>query len=156
MNFPYLKVLDFLQHKKRERILPWIRFGVFNSKNKNNIIYPIGLVDSGSELSFMNNEIGEALGLDIKSGKQVEVAGVGGGKLTVYLHKLNLVIEDPNSEEEAIVFEDVIGFTNVSFSATMPQQTAILGTMGFFRNLDVMFSYPNYIGIINKTNKVSN
>ncbi|MBI2621765.1 MAG: hypothetical protein HYW63_03955 [Candidatus Levybacteria bacterium] len=83
MNFPYIKVLDFPHHLKRERILPWIRFGIFNPKNHTDIIYPVGLVDSGSDITFIDHELGEKLGYDIKSGVKDQVIGVGGGKTDI-------------------------------------------------------------------------
>jgi len=36
------------------------------------------LVDSGADICIFNAEIGEALGINIKNGKQMEVFGVGG------------------------------------------------------------------------------
>lgn len=81
MNFPYTKVIDFPKHQKRERFLPWIRFGIFNPKSSYNILYPLGLVDSGSEITFITHEFAENLGYDIKKGRKVEVVGVGGGKI---------------------------------------------------------------------------
>lgn len=150
MNFSYIKVVDFPKHVKRERILPWIRFGAFNPNNKSNIIYPIGLVDSGSDLSFINYEIGEELGYDIKSGKPIDVIGVGGGTIKVYLHSVGIKLLDTNDKNKPIIIQDYFGFSYSSFPSSMPQQTAILGTLGFFRNLNISFNFPYYISITNK------
>jgi hypothetical protein len=144
MIFPYTKVTDFPKHQKRERLLPWIRFGIFNPKNKFNILFPMGLVDSGSELTFINYEIGEALGYDIKKGEPINVVGVGGGKIAVYFHKVNLIIED---NKEKFMIEDQIAFTYNEFPSSMPQQTAILGTIGFFRHFSITFNFPSFINI---------
>lgn len=146
MNFSYIKVLDFPKHQKRERILPWIRFGIYNPKNPKYIIYPIGLVDSGSDITFVTHELGEELGYEIKNGLKDEVYGVGGGKIDIWFHKVGLVLEDLK-EKEQIKFEDLIAFSFISFPTTMPQQTAILGTLGFFRHVNVSFSYPVKITI---------
>ena len=70
MIFPYVKVTRFLKHQKIERLLPWIRFGIYNPENK--------------------------------------------------------------------------------FPPSMPQQTAILGTLGFFRHFNITFSYPSFIKIESK------
>jgi len=146
MKFPYLPVLDFPNHQKRIRYLPWIRFGVANPKNKSEIIYPIGLIDSGSEITFVDYEIGEKLEFDIEKGRSDKVYGVGGGSIKVYYHKTILYIQDKDSEEP-IMFEDWVAFSKEKFPITMPQQTAILGTVGFFRHLKVTFNYPKFIDI---------
>lgn len=146
MDFPYLKVLDFPNHQKRERFLPWIRFGVFNPNNKLKQFYPVGLVDSGSEVSFIDHEIGEELGFNITKGTPVEVTGVGGGKIKIYLHLVGIELQT-NNNSSSIIFEDYIGFTLTRFPPSMPQQTAILGSIGFFRNLNITFKYPHVIKI---------
>lgn len=66
MEFSYFKVIDFPKHQKRERILPWIRFGIFNLKDQSNILYPVGLIDSGSDITIIDYEFGEKLGIGIK------------------------------------------------------------------------------------------
>lgn len=146
MEFPYIKVLDFPKHQKRERILPWIRFGIFNPKEKSKLLYPIGLVDSGSDITIIDYEFGEALGFNIKKGIKSKVYGVGGGYIDVYFHKTGLSIDDGKGGKP-IVYSDLVAFTYKKFPATMPQQTAILGTMGFFRHLEVTFRYPKNIFI---------
>lgn len=141
MKFDYIKVIDFPKHQKRERILPWIRFGIFNPKNESYKLYPLGLVDSGSDITFINHEFGENLGFDIKKGKKVEVYGVGGGKIEVYLHEVGFYIHN-ESKEKPIIYPDLAAFTYGDFPSSMPQQTAILGTIGFFRRVDVTLQYP--------------
>ena len=149
MTFPYIRVLRFYKHQKRERMLPWIRFGIFNPKDRSSIIYPLGLIDSGSDITFVDHEFGERLGFDIKKGHKGEVFGIGGRKIDIYFFKAGISISD-GSKEKPIVYEDFVGFTYKEFPITMPQQTAILGTMGFFRNVDITFSYPNYMYIKKK------
>lgn len=149
MRFPYIKVIDFPRHQKRERILPWIRFGIFNPKNPSQILYPLGLVDSGSDITVINHEFGENLAFDIKKGKKGEVVGVGGGKIDVYFHVVGFQIYD-SSREKPIVYEDIAAFTYKDFPSTMPQQTAILGTLGLFMDVDVVLRYPREIRIEKK------
>lgn len=149
MNFPYTKVIDFPKHQKRERFLPWIRFGIFNPKSPFNILYPLGLVDSGSEITFITHEFAENLGFNIKKGRKVEVFGVGGGKIDVYLHEIGFQISD-GSKENLIVYKGLASFTYGDFPSSMPQQTAILGTLGFFMYLDVTFRYPKEIVVKQK------
>lgn len=149
MKFPYIKVLDFPKHQKRERLLPWIRFGIFNPKEPANILFPLGLVDSGSDITFINHEFGESLGYDIKKGKKVEVFGVGGGSITVYLHEVGFHIHD-GGREKSIIYHGLAAFTYKDFPSSMPQQTAIFGTLGFFMHVDVTLRYPKEIIIEQK------
>lgn len=149
MKFPYIKVTDFPKHQKRERYLPWIRFGIYNTEDKSNIVYPLGLVDSGSEITIINREFGETLGLDIRKGKKVEVVGVGGGKINVYLLKIGFSID--NRDGSLITYEDLAGFADTGFPLSMPQQTAILGTVGFFQNVDIKLAWPKEILIEEKS-----
>lgn len=149
MTFPYIKVLRFHKHQKRERMLPWIRFGIFNPENPSNIIYPLGLIDSGSDITFVDHEFGVKLGFDIKKGHKGEAHGLGGEKIDIYFFKVGLSISD-GSKRTPILYKDFVGFTYREFPISMPQQTAILGTVGLFRNVDVTFSYPNYISLRKK------
>ncbi len=142
MDFPYIKVTVFPKHQKRQIILPWVRFGIYNPKNPDYVLYPLGLVDSGSGLTFVTHEFGEELGFDIKKkGIKDTVLGVGGGSIEVWFHKVGIVMKD-NSGRELCNFTDSIAFTYRDFPASMPQQTAILGELGFFRHLKICFEYP--------------
>ncbi len=146
MNFSYVKVLDFPKHQERQRILPWIRFGIFNPKEPSLIIYPLGLVDSGSDITFVTHELGEQLGYNITKGIKNQIIGMGGGAIDVYYHKVGIILEDKGGKQ-IYKFVDMIAFTYKDFPATMPQQTAILGTIGFFRHLNVCFNFPVQITI---------
>ncbi len=148
MEFPYYRVIDFPKHQKRERILPWLRFGIFNPQNTSKIIYPLGLVDSGSDLTIINRELGEELGFNIEKGKKEKIYGVGGGHIEGYIHRIGFNIEDLKNKEKSIIYKDFVLFTYGKFPTSMPQQTAILGTIGFFRYLEVTLKYPDVI-IIN-------
>jgi len=149
MIFPYVKVTRFLKYQKIERLLPWIRFGIYNPENKSNILYPLGLLDSVSEITFIDHEFGEELGYDIKKGRKIEVLGVGGAKIDVYLHKVGIVL-DNSGKDENLRLEDLVGFSYNKFPPSMPQQTAILGTLGFIRHFNITFNYPSFIKIENK------
>lgn len=147
MKFNYVKVYDFPKHQRRERILPWIRFGIFNPKNAEEVLYPVGLVDSGSDVTIIDYEFGERLGYEVHSGQKQKIFGVGGGFITVYFHKVGFLIHD-GSDESPIRYQDLVAFTIEKFPPTMPQQTAILGTIGFFRHFRVTFEFPHQIGLI--------
>lgn len=149
MKFPYIKVVDFPKHQPRERVLPWLRIGIFNPKDETNVIYPLGLVDSGSSVTIIDYEIGEALGFNIKKvkkGFKGKVYGVGGGCIDVYFHKVGFSIHD-GSKRKPIVYEDFAVFTYKKFPLSMPQQTAIFGLRGFFNHLEVTFRHPEFIEV---------
>ena len=147
MNFPYAKVTDISRFPNYKRTLPWIRFGIFNPLSPKKIIYPLGLVDSGSDITFVTHEIGEQLGYDIASVEKGEVIGVVGGNIDVYFHKVGIIVENIKNNKDLYKFVDLIGFTYKDFPLSMPQQTAILGTMGFFNHLNVCFKFPAQITI---------
>jgi hypothetical protein len=154
MKFSYIKVIDFPKHQLRERFLPWIRLGIFNPKKETERIYPLGLVDSGASITIINHEIGEELGFDIKKvkrGLKGQVVGVGGGKIDVFFHKVGFFIHN-GSKKKPIIYEDFVGFTYRQFPSSMPQQTAILGRIGFFNHLKVGFIHPEWHIDITKYN----
>lgn len=149
MEFPYIKVIDFPKHQKRQRLLPWLRIGIFNPKNPSGVIYTLGLVDSGADITILDREIGEELDYDIEKGTLEKIFGVGGGSINGFAHKVGYLIENPDNTKGAIRYTDFAVFTKNPFPATMPQQTAIFGTIGLFRHLMVTFIFPKSI-IINR------
>lgn len=86
MEFPYCKVLDFPEHQKRARMLPWIRIGIFNPNNPSKVIFPMGLIDSGADISIVDREFGEELGYVITNGAPETLIGMGGGKTDGYIY----------------------------------------------------------------------
>ena len=147
MEFPYCKVLDFPKHQRRVRLLPWIRIGIFNPANPSKVIYPMGLIDSGAEISIVDRELGEELGYEVVKGKPETLIGMGGGKTVGFIHELGYIIEDPDNSKNTIRYKEYVVLTKNSFPETMPQQTAIYGSIGFFRHLMVTFAYPTGIQI---------
>jgi len=60
------------------------------------------LVDSGSDLNIFHAEVGEALGIDIKSGEKQLVTGVVKGKLQAYyVHNVSIVVAGHQFEVRA-------------------------------------------------------
>jgi len=147
MEFPYCKVIDFPKHQKRTRLLPWIRIGIFNPNNPSKVIYPMGLIDSGADISIVDREIGDELGYCIEKGRPETLMGMGGGKTDGFVHELGYLIENPDNPEDNIKYKDYVVFTKNNFPVTMPQQTAIYGTIGFFRHLMITFLYPSGIQV---------
>ncbi len=146
MEFDYIQVLGFNEkHQKVNRVVPWINITIFNPKSPQKSIDAYCLVDSGSDTTFFTYEIGEYLGIDIPTGKMSLTYGVGGGCIKVFYHNVGIRIEDPKGRQKIIEYEDIIGFTKSDFPNTFPQQTGILGSMGFFRNVKVTLDYPKSI-----------
>lgn len=149
MEFPYTKVLDFPKHQKRTRLLPWARVGIFNPKDPKNVIYSLGLIDSGADSTIVDREIGEELKFEIDKGTPEQIFGVGGGSIKGFAHMVGYLIENPDDPKDLIKYQDLTIFTKNPFPSTMPQQTATFGTIGFFRHLMVTFMFPKSI-IINR------
>ena len=61
-------------------------------KHGNKSIRYEALVDSGADACFFHAEVGEWLGLDIKTGKAEEVFGIGGKASVYYRHKIVIEI----------------------------------------------------------------
>ncbi len=147
MEFPYYIVADFPKHQKRVRKLPWIRFGIYNPENESKILYLVGLIDSGADLTIIHREFGEELGFNIEKGKKINMVGLGGAIVKGYLHTVGFKISDIKEKEKPITYIDFAVFTSREFPTSNPQQTAILGTQGFFNHIQICFDYPERIFI---------
>jgi len=145
MDFDYAIVTDWPKHKPRQRYLPWINIGIRNP-GKKNTVWPLGLVDSGADITIIDKEIGEELGFNFKKAGKDFVTGFGGGKVDVFIVEGEFIIDNGN-DKPPIVYRDLIGFTQREFPKTHPQQTAIFGTIGLFRNVEILFRYPSNIHI---------
>ena len=87
------------------------------------------LIDSGADFCLFDGEIGEHLGLDVKSGKQETFCGIEESQSAVaYLHEVDLNI---NGCEVSVV---------AGFSYDIAKHGyGILGQRGFFDNFVVKF-----------------
>ena len=99
-------------------------------KHIDNLIRYEVLVDSGADICLFSQSVGEAIGVDIKSGKIREVFGVGGKASLYYLHKISIEVGGWNYEIEAGFMPDVAG-------RTMPY--GLVGQKGFFEKFIVKF-----------------
>lgn len=88
------------------------------------------LVDSGADICIFEAEIGEALGIDIKSGKPREVFGVGGKASMYFLHDIEIEVGGWAYKIEAGFMPNVAG--NVV-------RYGLVGQKGFFENFIVRF-----------------
>lgn len=147
MMFPYTEVEEYVCFKTFKRILPWIPISIFNPNNPKFTITPLGLADSGSDITIVDYEIGVCLGYNLKKGRQDIIRGVGGGKLEGYFHEAGFMINDPRKKEKLITYVDDVFFAEKPFPDTVPQQTAIYGTQGFFKHTIVTFDFPSSINI---------
>lgn len=145
MDFDYSLVTDWPKHKPRQRYLPWINIGI-KKQNTEETIWPLGLVDSGADITIVDREIGEELGFDFKKALKDTITGFGGAKVEVLILEAEFVLDD-NKGGKPIIYKDFLGFTKGQFPQSHPQQTAIFGTIGLFRNVEVTFDYPRNIHI---------
>jgi hypothetical protein len=96
------------------------------------------LIDSGADFNIFNAEIGELLGINIRSGKKVKFSGIAGEPFEVYLHNLTL-------EVGGWQYKIVAGF---SYQIS-PYGFGILGQKGFFDLFRIKFIFSR--GIIEIT-----
>ncbi|MFH1473170.1 MAG: aspartyl protease family protein [bacterium] len=118
------------RYKKFGNILrPVIPIKVFSKSNPEGFGYEV-LVDSGADLCIFHAEIGEALGIKIKTGKPQEVFGVGGKVSLYYLHKISISVG-------GWAYNIDVGFMpNVSGNV---MQYGLVGQKGFFDKYIVKF-----------------
>ena len=57
------------------------------------------LVDSGANVSLFSSDVADLLGLDLKSGPEKKLWGIG-GEVTVYLHRVGCSLLHPTRSEE--------------------------------------------------------
>lgn len=88
------------------------------------------LVDSGADICLFDAEIGEFLGINVRSGKPQEVFGVGGKVSIYFLHKISI-------EVGGWPYEIEVGFMPNVAGNVMPY--GIVGQNGFFNNFVVKF-----------------
>ena len=148
MIFPYqiVRGIDDRTYKIYEKALPWIKVTIFNPVNLKRSVSALCLADTGADLTFFASEIGVYLGFDIKKGKLINLNGIGGGvQPSYFFNEVGIKLEDPNGKSKPIEFIDFVGFIENEFPLLSPQQTGILGTNGFFKNVNTCFSYPKEI-----------
>lgn len=88
------------------------------------------LVDSGADMCIFDEELGDAIGLDVRSVKPNEVFGVGGKASLYYLHKIKIEVGGWEYEIEAGFMPSVAG-------RIMPY--GLVGQKGFFDNFIIKF-----------------
>jgi len=88
------------------------------------------LVDSGADFCILKAEIGEILGLDIKSGEEFPYRGINGAESVGYVHTVWLLVKN-------------IWFSaKVVFSYEIPKGGhQVVGQIGFFDHFKINFDY---------------
>ncbi|OGY26711.1 MAG: hypothetical protein A2Z11_04310 [Candidatus Woykebacteria bacterium RBG_16_43_9] len=148
MNFEYVQVTDWYKHQPRKRApVPWLRVGFFRPNNAENIIYGMALADTGADINLITRSIGDNLGYNIRKGESDNITGFGGGNSKGYHHQMGYIIEDPHKKEEPITYVGNVVIMEKDFPVSVPQQTAILGTYGFFNHVKATFEFPKVFSI---------
>lgn len=90
------------------------------------------LLDSGADYNIFPSSIGRALGLDVKSVKEMEIGGIVAGEpLVGYVHQIEIEVIIGEKIKTLVVFAD-----NIS-----PDGYGVLGQLGFFNFYNVKFMY---------------
>lgn len=109
---------------------PIIPIEIINEKDRSQSIKYEVLVDSGADLNIFDAEIGEAIGIDVKSGMQKTVTGITSGPPEpYYLHKV--IIKLPQIQYATLV----------GFKENMQNSYGVVGQRGFFDLLIVRFDF---------------
>src|SRR3990167_9121126 len=99
--------------------------------NARSIGYEVS-IDSGADLCIFDAEIGEILGIDIKSGRPGEVSGVAGQITKIFIHTVTIEI----GKHSKII--------DVGFIPKVAENHnyGVVGQYGFFDQFVVTFDYP--------------
>ena len=123
-----IKKLNIFPNAVYRSVRQLLEFGFIREINKYPIKYA-ALVDSGADFCIFDAEIGELLGIDVRSGRKEKFGGIQSvGAGNAYLHSVVLNIGG------------WLYKTKVSFSYDMaPHGHGILGQKGFFDIFKVKF-----------------
>ena len=133
MKFPYNKYpLEKSEAfpEKTSIFYPTLKLTLINPKTKQVFPNYVVLVDSGASACVFHAGIGEAIGMDIESGKKVPMRGITAGKGEQFFHNVILVIEGTSIENY------------VGFSCDLKFPFGLLGQEGFFDKFRVCFDSP--------------
>ncbi len=102
---------------------PIIDLFAYNSKYVSRVAC---LVDSGATISIFRLEVAQSLRIDIMTGKQIYLGGVG-GRIKGYIHSLTLEIGDKKIAAPVVFSHEY----NVSFN--------LLGRQAIFESFKIIF-----------------
>jgi len=119
IKFPYIY--------RKEQLFPIIPVTIVFGVNE---VVTDALVDSGANISIFRQEISECLGLEIESGEETLLQGLG-GRVIGYIHEVKIKIEQ-------------VSFPcKVVFSREFTVGINILGRQGFFQEFKIIFDERN-------------
>ena len=93
---------------------------------KRSLAYDV-LVDSGADINVFNDELAEALGIDLSNGVPAEVMGPTGYPAEVYIHPVELTVGEHT-------FTAQVAFMSTS------NPFGLAGQRGFFDQFEVKFN----------------
>ena len=96
------------------------------------------LLDSGADFFIFRGEIADLLGIDIESGTQHNITGVGGSGTKGFIHKIGLTIPGMQGYGTWGFFSNDLNDMNAG----------ILGQIGFFEKYKVSFEYKKRLIVV--------
>jgi hypothetical protein len=95
------------------------------------------LVDSGAGATLINDEYADALGIDLKSGREVPVMGIEANPVTAYGHMLTIKLDD-----------ELPAFSTLCYFVPNLPTSVLLGEEGIFDHFKIEFQkYKNIFEI---------
>lgn len=141
MKFPYTKFREHLFSGELTTILrPVLPLGVRYKGRLLPALYA-ALLDSGADDCIFHAEIGEALGMDVRSGAAKTYGGVGFGELAGYLHQIEIQIGG-----HWVACEVALTYGMLRDHPGLPGKKqgfryGILGQRSFFEQFKVIFDF---------------
>lgn len=121
--------LNFRYKRVEESLRPLIPI-VLAYRKTGESVGQIVLVDSGADFCIFRAEVGEILGIDVKSGHIREFSGIGGDVQTGYVHNLEIIVGG------------IRYATPVTFSFDIRDDGyGVVGQVGFFDQFKINFDY---------------
>jgi len=116
-------VIRFPYSYRRQRLFPIVPVTLIVGSYE---VTTDALVDSGANISVFRHEIGECLDLEIETGKETLLQGLG-GRVIGYIHEVTMKVEQ-------------VSFScQVVFSRELTVGVNILGRQDFFEKFRVIF-----------------
>jgi predicted aspartyl protease len=122
MKFKYRQLSDSSDPSKKPWKVPLLPVRLYHGDQHIDVL---ALIDTGAADCLFDHEIGEALGVDLKSGTEKEYYGIGGQSVKGYVHEIQLQIHG---------FNELINI-EAGFIESLP--ISLLGQTGFFDNYQV-------------------
>jgi hypothetical protein len=109
---------------------PLLPVTLVNPQNGQKVSY-IALVDSGADFCLFHGQIGEAISLDVSSGKTHHFGGVARSGIVAFVHEVDLYVEGLHGVRTRVAFSYEVGDPYKGF----------LGQRGFFSFFKITFHH---------------